>query len=78
MLWIKLWQDCLKHYDYNAEAVINAILEDNLAPHLAERQFPDSQPIVPLPVELEEPAEISKKSRTKYFLFYAGLLFIYF
>ncbi len=55
---------CLKHYDYNPEAVINAILEDNLPPHLNERQIPDILP-TPETFSFEEPADVSKKNRTK-------------
>lgn len=59
----------MKHYDYNPESVINAVLEDNLPPHLADRPIPDvaSVPNNPVPV-YDEPAEISKKTRTKYAL----------
>ena len=58
---------CLKHYDYNPEAVINAILEDNLPPHLNECQIPD---ILTLPETFayEEPTDISKRNRTKYLI----------
>lgn len=59
-------QVCLKHYDYNAEAVINAVLEDNLPPHLNQRHVPDVQPIVETNFPFQDPADISKKTRTKY------------
>lgn len=62
-------QICLKHYDFNPEAVINAVLEDNLPPHLNEgHSVPDSQPIPEVFVGFEEPTDISKKTRTKYFI----------
>ncbi|KZS18432.1 Activating signal cointegrator 1 complex subunit 2 [Daphnia magna] len=57
---------CLKHYDFNPEAVVNAVLEDNLPPHLNEgHSVPDSQPIPEVFVGFEEPTDISKKTRTK-------------
>ena len=62
---------CLKHYDYNAESVINAILENNLAPHLVELQFlPELKQVAevlpqPDPV-VSKVDDISKKTRTKY------------
>lgn len=62
-------QACLKHYDFNAEAVINAVLEENLPPHLADRPVQDLLPAMPSTSSIsnrEDPAEISKKSRTKY------------
>jgi hypothetical protein len=61
-------QVCLKHYDYNPEAVINAVLENNLPPHLNEgHNISDQQPIPePFVVALDEQTDISKKTRTKY------------
>ncbi|XP_046441124.1 activating signal cointegrator 1 complex subunit 2-like [Daphnia pulex] len=58
---------CLKHYDYNPEAVINAVLEDNLPPHLNEgHNIPDQQQPIPEPfVAFDEQTDISKKNRTK-------------
>ena len=60
----------MKHYDYNAESVINAILEENLAPHLIEFQvsavaeITESVQLLDVPEEI--PKDVSKKSRTKY------------
>lgn len=60
----------MKHYDYNAEAVINAVLEDNLPPHLNERtNVPDLKPTQET-FSFDEPADISKKSRTKYVILF--------
>ncbi len=58
----------MKHYDYNPEAVINAVLEDNLPPHLSEgHNIPDQQQPIPEPfVAFDEQTDISKKNRTKY------------
>jgi len=61
---------CLKHYDYNAESVINAILEENLAPHLMELQLAPAinevnESIKTLEIVEHTPKDISKKSRTK-------------
>ena len=58
----------MKHYDYNPEAVINAVLEDNLPPHLNEgHNIPDQQQVLEPFVAFDEQADISKKTRTKYY-----------
>lgn len=54
----------MKHYDFNPESVVNAVLEGNLAPHLMEMQVPDSLPVPEVKLQ-DELVDISKKSRTK-------------
>ncbi len=66
----------MKHYDYNPEAVINAVLEDNLPPHLNEgHHISDQQPIPEPFVAFDEQTDISKKTRTKYYIEWLMLTF---
>ena len=46
-------ETCLQHYDYRADEVINAILEGNLAPHLAalDQNLPRVAPEVAPPAQ---------------------------
>ncbi|XP_066261106.1 activating signal cointegrator 1 complex subunit 2-like [Euwallacea similis] len=55
---------CLQSYNYNPEDVINAILENNLSPHLTEIPF-DSIRIPPEP-ELEKPVLAYRGKKPEY------------
>ena len=50
-------ETCLQHYDYRADEVINAILEGNLAPHLAalDQNLPRVAPEVAPPAQPDWP-----------------------